>query len=274
MPRTAPPLARLLACAAVIPAMLVAGCSLDSGSDAKNSDSGGASKSAKPSASPTVAAAKYGKLPQPCETIAKKTVEKLVPKAKSPGGTTGKSADTDARGTCSWNGLDGFQYRWLDVSLQRFDSDPTLGSGESRAKDAYAKQAGRVKSVSDTKGVKGLRTGTAPGVGDEATTVRYDLKKDGDGFKNQTLLVRSANVVITLNYNGAGYETGKTPKAEDLLKDAQGAAKEVVAAVADANTAGGKGGTSDKTDNPSGKASDASGKPAEESGTTGGKADN
>ncbi|MET8678156.1 hypothetical protein ABZW18_11335 [Streptomyces sp. NPDC004647] len=228
MHRTTPRLARLLACAAVVPAMLVAGCS--SGSDSKDSASGDAAKSAKPSASATVAAAKYKTLPEPCGTVGKKTVGELVPKAKKKSGSAGKSADTDTRGTCSWNGLDGFQYRWLDVSLQRFESDTTLGSGERRAKDYFDQQVGGAKPPSNAKD---LKTGTAGGVGDEAATVRYAVKKDGEQFKNQTVVTRTANVVITLNYNGAGYEDGRTPKAEELLKDAESAAKEAVAAVAD-----------------------------------------
>jgi hypothetical protein len=230
--RPAPRLARLLACAAVVPVMLVAGCSSGSdGSGDKDSASGGdAKKSATPSPSATVAPAKFDKLPQPCETLAGKTVEELVPKAKSKSGTAGKSGDLGARATCSWNGLDGFQYRWLDVSFQRFDSDPTLGSGESRAKDHFAKQVDGVKS---TPGAKDVKTGTAAEIGDQATTFSYDLKKGDDDFKNQTVIARTANVVITLNYNGTGYEDAKAPKAADMLKDAEGAAKKAVAAVAD-----------------------------------------
>jgi hypothetical protein len=230
--RPAPRLARLLACAAVVPVMLVSGCSLLS-DDSKDSASGGdTQKSASPSASPTIAPAKYAKLPRPCTALAEKTIKNLVPKTKNSSGTSGKSADLDSRGSCSWNGLDGFQYRWLDVSLQRFDSDTTLGSGEKRAKDYFAKQIADAKA---TKGAKDLKTGTAAGVGDEATTLSYDLKKDGDDFKNQTVVARTANVVITLNYNGTGYEDAKAPKAADLLKDAQRATKEAVASVASGN---------------------------------------
>ncbi|WP_432095198.1 DUF3558 domain-containing protein [Streptomyces sp. bgisy100] len=239
MHRTGTPLARLLACAAVVPVMLVAGCSSDSGSGSGSKNTGsGASKSSEPSAEPSVEAAKYAKLPQPCKALSKKTVEDIVPKAKDAGGTTGESDDSNARGLCSWNGLDGFQYRWLDVALQRFDSDRTLGSGESRAKASYAKQVDAAKGAAGEKGAKGLKSGTAAGVGDEAATFRFELEKDKEDFRNQTVVVRTENVVITLNYNGAGYESGKTPKGEDLLKDAEKAAKEVVASVAEANGAG------------------------------------
>lgn len=220
---------RLLAAAAVIPMMFVAGCSSDSGDKADDKPS---TPSAETSASPTTAPAKYAELPKACKAVGKDTVEDLVPKADSKSGTAGKSSDINARSTCSWYGLDGFQYRWLDISLQRFESDPTLGSAESRAQQYFTKQVGDAKSV---KGGKDVKNATPAGIGDQAATVRYDITKDGDGFKNQTVVTRTENVVITLNYNGAGYEDAKPPKADELLKDAEKAAKEAVEAVADAN---------------------------------------
>ena len=36
---------------------------------------------------------------------------------------------------------------------------------------------------------------------------------------------------MTVDYAGAGFEDGKTPKAEDLKKNAEKAAKEAVAAL-------------------------------------------
>ncbi|MBQ0987496.1 DUF3558 domain-containing protein [Streptomyces sp. F63] len=220
---------RLLAAAAVIPMMFVAGCSSDSGGQADDKTS---APPAETSASPTTAPARYAELPKACAALGKDTIEDLVPEADSKSGTAGKSSDVNARSTCSWYGLDGFQYRWLDVSLQRFESDPTLGSAESRAREYFTKQVDEAKSV---KGGKDVKNATPAGIGDQAATVRYDITKDGDGFKNQTVVTRAENVVITLNYNGAGYEDAKPPKADELLKDAEKAAKEAVKAVTDAN---------------------------------------
>jgi len=221
---------RLLASAAVIPVMFVAvaGCSADSGE--KAADEPSASK--KTSAAPSPAPAKYSQLPKACDALGKGTVKDLVPGTDDASGSTGKSSDVNARGTCSWHGLDGFQYRWLDISLQRFESNATLGSAESRAKEHFADQ---VKAAKNAEGGKAVKTGAPSGIGDEAATVRYDLTKDGDGFKNQTVVARVENVVITLNYNGAGYEKADSPKAADLLKDAEKAAKEAAAAVTEAN---------------------------------------
>ncbi|MEV6318791.1 DUF3558 domain-containing protein [Streptomyces sp. NPDC051776] len=226
--RPTPRLARLLACAAVVPVMFVAGCSLGSDDSKDSASDGKASKSAE--STPTVAPAKYAKLPRPCDAFDKKTIKDLVPKAKNKSGSEGKSADLESRSSCSWNGLDGFQYRWLDVSFQRFESDTSLGSGSERAQDYFTKQVAGAKSV---KGAKKLKAVTAAGLGDQATTIGYDLKKDREDFKNQTVVARTANVVVTVNYNGTGYEDAKTPKAEEMLKDAKRAAEEAVKAVED-----------------------------------------
>ncbi|MEC4016993.1 DUF3558 domain-containing protein [Streptomyces sp. H27-D2] len=226
MHRTATRLARILACAAV-PVMLVAGCS----SDSDKKDSSESSKSPASSA-PALKPAKFNKLPDACAALAEKTVKDLVPKVKDAKGDAAKSSDTSARGGCSWNGLDGFQYRWLDVSLQRFDSDPALGTGDTRAKDYYGKQIAAAKASKDAKNIK---DSNADGTGDEATAVTYDLKKDGEEYKNQTVVTRTANIVVTLNYNGAGFEDAKAPDSGDMMKDTQKAAKEAVASVADAN---------------------------------------
>ncbi|MEU8352250.1 MULTISPECIES: DUF3558 domain-containing protein [Streptomyces] len=218
---------RLLASAAVIPVMFVAGCSSDSGDKADDSAS-----PSKNSSSAAPAPAKYTKLPKPCDAVAEKTIEDLVPEADDKSGSAGKSSDINARGTCTWHGLDGFQFRWLDVSLQRFESDPTLGSADKRAGEYFAKQ---VEEAKGTKDAKKVETGTPSGLGDQAASVRYDITKDGDGYKNQTVVARTENVVVTVNYNGAGYEDAKAPKSSDLLKDAEKAAGEMVKAVAAAN---------------------------------------
>lgn len=230
-------LTRVLVCAAAVPVMLVAaGCSSDSGSgdgEDKAGDKTGASESASPS--PTVQAAAYRKLPEPCSVLAKKTLEELVPKAKS--GSEGTSDDTATRAGCSWNSLDdngvkGSQFRWLSVSMLRFESDVTRGEGDKLARDHYTKQLGEAQAA---EGAQGLKTTPLTGTGDEASVVRYDLKKKEGTFKQQTVVTRVENVVVTVDYNGAGLAGDKAPNADDLAKAAQKAAKEAVAAVTAAN---------------------------------------
>ncbi|MDX3314924.1 DUF3558 domain-containing protein [Streptomyces sp. NPDC054884] len=235
---------RLLAAAVAVPVMLIAaGCSSDSGSDDGSKDgskdaaaaTGGSAGSAA-SATPTVQAAAYQKLPEACAVVSKKTLTELVPKGVTSGkeGTTGDTAD---RASCSWsslanNGVKGSQFRWLNVSLLRFESDATTGDGESQAKTYYAKQ---VKDSQAVAGAKNAKSQPVAGAGDEATLVRYDLKKAEGAFKQQTVVARVENVVVTLDYNGAGLAGDKVPSADALSASAQKAVKDVVASVRSAN---------------------------------------
>jgi len=237
-------LSRLLVCVAAVPVMLIAaGCSSDSGSGdgaGKETAGLGATTSADATAAPTVQAAAYQKLPEPCAVLSKKTLTALVPKgAKS--GKEGTSSDVASRGSCSWtsldnNGVKGSQFRWLNVSLLRFDSSQTQGEGDKLAAAYYAKQVQEAQAVT---GAKNAKSAPVAGAGDEATAVRYDLKKKEGAFKQQTVVARIENVVVTIDYNGAGLAGEKAPSADTLTKAAEKAVKEAVAAVTSANGTGG-----------------------------------
>ncbi|MFF9178110.1 DUF3558 domain-containing protein [Streptomyces sp. NPDC014793] len=245
-------LRRALVCAAAVPAVLItAACSSDSGDSAdKGGDSArptAGSGSSKPSASasPTVQPAAYHKLPEACAVLSKKTLTDLVPKGAK-AGKEGSSDDTATRSSCSWNSLDnngvkGSQFRWLNVSMLRFDSDAGRGSGDKQAHAYLTQQVEDAKTVS---GAKNTRTEPVAGTGTEATLVRYDLKKKEGTFKQQTVVARVENVVVTLDYNGAGLAGEKTPSADDLAKDAQKAVKEAVASISAANDGGSGSGAS------------------------------
>lgn len=226
--------------------LVVAGCS--SGSDSKNDADSPSAPAPKPSA--TVAPAKYTGLPDACKTISRKTVDSLVPKAKIKSGTAGRSSDLTTRGSCSWNGLDdkgvkGSQYRWLDVSLMRYESDVTLGTGAKRAADQFTKE---LAAASRTDGATSVKAAPASGVGDQATVVTFSLRKTGEDFAYATVVGRTENVVFTLTYNGAGYAGAKSPSSADMTKDALTAVKGVVTEI-----------QAGPTDTPS---SDPSGKPS------------
>ncbi|MFJ1897737.1 DUF3558 domain-containing protein [Streptomyces sp. NPDC088115] len=236
MHRSAPRLTRILACAAVPVMLVVAGCSSDSDS---GKDEASASSPA-PEATKTeakVADARFAALPDPCKSITAKTVKSLVPAAKDKKGTQGRSSDTAARGSCSWNGLDdngvkGSQYRWLDTGFTRFASDQALGSGADRAGDDLKKQIAKVEA---TEGAKKLVTAPVSGIGEQATLITYDLEKTSEDFRYATVVARTGNVVVTLTYNGAGYAGSKTPSAEKITAGAKSGARDAVAAVAAAN---------------------------------------
>ncbi|GAA3903524.1 DUF3558 family protein [Streptomyces lacrimifluminis] len=256
---------RALATLAAVPVLLLAavGCSSDSGSDS-GSGSGSTDNAAQKkgagagetvSASPTVQAAAYQKLPEPCAVLSTKTLKDLVPKGVK-SGKEGSSNDTSTRGSCSWtslvnNGVKGSQFRWLNVSLLRFESTASRGSGEELAQAYYDSQ---VQDAESSTGAKNTRSEPVAGAGDVATSVRYDLKKKEGSFRQQTVVVRVENVVVTLDYNGAGLAGEKTPSADSLAKAAVKAVKEAVAKVSSENGEGGAG-TPAPTNSPSSSAS-------------------
>lgn len=225
--------------------LVVAGCSSDSGGGSgdagkkggQDKTSASASATPTPSPTPTVEPAKFAKLPEVCKAISAKTTDALVPKAKSKKGTPAASSDLASRGGCSWNGLDdngvdGSQYRWLDVSFYRYESDVSLGSGEERARENLTKELAKVQ---ETSGAKSLRTTTASGIGDEAKAVAYKLRKTDEDFVYASVVARTGNVLVLLSYNGAGYAGADAPTDKKIMDGAVKAAKEAVAAVAAAN---------------------------------------
>lgn len=237
---------RALTGAAVLPVMLVAaGCSSDAEpkSDAKQSASSGKA-SAKPS--PTLEPAAYQELPKACDALGKKTLGDLVPKGlKSE--KAGRTDDAGTRASCTWNSLDdngvkGSQYRWLSVSLLRFESDPARGSAADQAKKQYETS---IEDARDTADAKKVADKPVKGVGEEATLVTYDLKKKEGLFKQQTVVALVENVVVTIDYNGAGLAGEDAPSAKKLSEKAVDAAKEAVAEVTAANEAGNPDGSDD-----------------------------
>ncbi|OEV10322.1 DUF3558 domain-containing protein [Streptomyces nanshensis] len=236
MPRTAqrtsqrrsPRLARTLACAAIaVPALLVAGCSSDSGGDG-----GGSATSDEGAKEPKAAPVKFKELPDACKTVSKDTVKKATPKTDNASGKRIGSGNTQDSGSCLWSGLDKFDYRQLTVTLKRFDSDTSRGSGDKLAGAFLDQQADAVQS---DKANKELKSGSAGGIGDKATSFSYKVdKKDGkksEEFREHQIFARSANVVVLVDYAGAGFESAKLPSADDLKKNAEKAAEEAVASL-------------------------------------------
>ncbi|MEW2547539.1 DUF3558 domain-containing protein [Streptomyces sp. NPDC047002] len=260
MRRSASRLPRILAAAAVPALLVVAGCSSgsDGGSGSDGAD-GAAGGSSSPSAAhtPTVAPAKYRSLPDACKAIDAGTVKSLVPNAKPKGGTAGTSTDVNAHSSCAWNGLkdkgvDGSQYRWLEVSLSRFDSQTALGSGNAQASKQYATEIDAAQTTQDAKSVM---TSPVTGAGDQATQVSYELHKSGEDFRYATVVARADNVVVSLTFNGAGFEGQKTPSKDDIAKGAVKAAKSALGAIEDGGTPAASGSGSSGADSGAGSGS-------------------
>ncbi|MCT9089097.1 DUF3558 domain-containing protein [Streptomyces sp. ASQP_92] len=231
-------LARVLACAAVPVMLVAAGCSSDSGGDKKkDAPSASSSGGKQASASPSLAPAKFKKLPEACQSISEKSIDKYVPKAKTKAGEVGKTSDPQSQASCTWNGLDdkgvdGSNYRWLDVDFKRYDSTPGLGSGDALAQKQFDRAVSGAQGTADAKNVK---TSPVSGLGDQATAITFDLKKTDADFRYGVVVVRTANTVVAVDYNGTGYQGADAPSAGDVQDGATATAKEAVAAVATAN---------------------------------------
>lgn len=217
---------------AALPVALLAGCSSDGGSD-EHTDTPQTTKSSSPSPKPV----RFTTLPDPCDTVSKKSIEKVVPKAESKKGNNLGSANADNQGTCLWSGIkvddDDYQFRSLSVSLKRYDSHTALGSGDERAEDYLQQQ---VRDITDEKGNKDVEDRSIGKLGDRAVGLGFrSEKKDKEGeasdFREERIVVRLDNVVITVDYQGAGFEGSDPPSAKTVRENAEKVAKEAAAAL-------------------------------------------
>ncbi|MGY0019672.1 hypothetical protein [Streptomyces sp. cg35] len=159
--------------------------------------------------SESVAAKTYAKPPAPCGTVGSKTVTSLVPGAKAAGKELSATDESVRRG-CSWSALKGYDYRWLDVSFEVKNSD-------ALAKQAFASGGGK--------------DGAAKDIGDEARLTTDLTTKDKQDTREAVVTVRSANVLVTVTYNGSDFESKSAPSADTIGKGALQAAHDAVAAL-------------------------------------------
>ncbi|TXS43420.1 hypothetical protein EAO75_32430 [Streptomyces sp. uw30] len=168
-----------------------------------------------PSAPATAAASKtYAAAPAPCDGLSSKSIKDLVPGAKAAGKEL-PSTDSKVRRTCSWNALDGYEYRWLDVSFEVTASDEA-------AEESYK---GRVADKSGG--------GAVPGLGDAGYSVVNLTTEDKQQTREGVVLVRASNALISITYSGSDFESKKAPDTDEINKGAIKAAKEAVAALED-----------------------------------------
>jgi hypothetical protein len=132
-------------------------------------------------------------------------VKHLVPGA----GTDGKKLDTtnsSRRTGCSWHALKGYDYRWLDVTFE-----------------TSADQAAARKAYTDRE-----QPEAAPGLGDEASVGTELTEDDGQQTRAAVVIVRKANALITVTYNGSDFESRKAPSTDTMREGALEAAKAAV----------------------------------------------
>ncbi|WP_189215890.1 MULTISPECIES: hypothetical protein [Streptomyces] len=167
-----------------------------------------------PSATATATAATrtYPTAPDPCGSLAGKTLGSLVPGADAAGEEI-PSTDESVRRTCSWNALEGYDYRWLDVSYEIKESDDEAGA-------SYAERTGEKEGG-----------GAVPGLGDEAYSVVNTSTEDGQQTREAVVIARASNALVVVTYNGSDFETRKAPGTDTMNKGAIQAAEEAVAAL-------------------------------------------
>lgn len=219
--------ARRLACAAVaVPALFaVAGCIPESGGEEKESPSGS------PSSPASLAPVKFEKLPDPCKTLSGDTVKNVVPGASDANGKNLTSSDTNSYGSCLWSGGSGendAEYRSLTVSLKRYESDGSLGSGDKQAERFFTQEAEAVRSDGANKGTK---ESPVDGTGGRAVVLTYETEKKKQDYRVSRVIVLHHNVVITVDHEGTGFEGAKLPGADEIRKNAEKAAKEAAKAL-------------------------------------------
>ncbi|MES4889510.1 hypothetical protein [Streptomyces sp. NPDC096012] len=166
------------------------------------------------SAAPSSGAASkaYATAPAPCSSVPVATVKSLVPGAA----TSGKeipSTDTRLRRTCSWNALQGYDYRWLDVSFEISDS-------AAEAKREYEQRVGEKSGG-----------GAVPGLGDAAYSVVNLTTEDKQQTREGVVLARVSNALVVVTFNGSDFETKKAPGTDEINKGAIKAAKAAVGAL-------------------------------------------
>ncbi|MGJ5752241.1 hypothetical protein FB563_0320 [Streptomyces puniciscabiei] len=169
-----------------------------------------ASSSSDPSS--TAAAKAYSAAPSPCTSVPAATVKSLVPGAK----TSGKeipSTDAKLRRTCSWNALQGYDYRWLDVSFEISGSD----------QEATQEYQQRVKEKSGG--------GAVPGLGNSAYSVVNLTTEDKQQTREGVVMVRVSNALVIVTYNGSNFDTKKAPGTDEINKGAIQAARAAVGAL-------------------------------------------
>ncbi|WBO62823.1 hypothetical protein [Streptomyces camelliae] len=162
--------------------------------------------------SSTAGPKRYTTAPAPCTSVPAATVTALVPGAN----TAGKeipSTDTTLRRTCSWNALKGYSYRWLDVSFE-------IGESEQAARQEYQQR------VTEKSG-----GGAVPGLGDSAYSVVNLTTEDKQQTREGVVMVRVANALVIVTYNGSDFDTKKAPGTDEINQGAIKAARAAAGAL-------------------------------------------
>lgn len=254
MDRTASRFALRTVAWATVPMLLLVSCSGDGGEAGETDDE--PSSAASPSPEPV----RFADLPAPCSLLTKNQVREVVPKASPIGGQALSSQDTSSSASCLWNGLDTYQFRSLTVWLKRFESDPSTGSGDERAEEFSRQQ---IEEIAADDANDDVSEEELADVGDEATSIGYLAVLEGEDeeqdYRQQRVVARAGNVVVTIDYAGTGFEGADLPSAGAIREAADTAATAAVAALESAAEGGEDGEGESTEEEQEGSADDADG---------------
>ena len=178
-------------------------------------DAGQQTSATSPSAPPSTTGSStksYTAAPAPCGSVAVKTINALVPGARTAGKEI-QSTDAKLRRTCSWNALKGYDYRWLDVSFEVMQSDQ---AAQKEYTNRLAQKSGG---------------GAVPGLGDSAYSVVNLTTQDKQQTREGVVIARASNVLVVTTYNGSNFETKKAPSTDEINTGAIKAARDAVTAL-------------------------------------------
>ncbi|MEV5608043.1 DUF3558 domain-containing protein [Streptomyces sp. NPDC052225] len=248
---------------AVLLTALLAGCTGSSDSDGGADDS----KPGEVSASATVARpGKYRTLPEPCSQPGKATLDEMLPgiaqipdeeqREKAYEGVATTTFDTGRRVGCRWkddSAKDGTHRLTLDfervVSYTASVSDdaeaesvfgdkvvaadlpePTPTEEESetpdKASDGPSSDAGSAGSPSPS--ASEVQPRTLDDLGDEAFVNDVAAGSTGAGKRTVTVVFRTSNVLVTVEYEAQSAVVGETPDSEEMQDTARELARELV----------------------------------------------
>jgi hypothetical protein len=113
-----------------------------------------------------------------------------------------------------------------------------VGSGDERAQEFLDQMVEEVTGNDENQDVESAELAET---GDAATTISYRVAKPVEGedaeegaeqeYRQQRVVARTGNVVVTVDYQGTGFEGDDLPAADDVRAAAETAAREAVAAV-------------------------------------------
>lgn len=200
----------------------------------------------------TPAPGKYQTLPEPCGSVSPNTLRALLPASGDYAGSPMLTYDTDRRVGCRWTGTSQGANRDLSIDFERVVSyAPTVSDDDDAAQD-FARLASAAHipdnspDPSDTASIPSPGESASPppagtadtsprrvgGIGDEAYLDDALLTTDGNVHRDVTVVFRTANVLVTIDFSEWADSRAEPPSSFELQLGAHGLAQELAERIA------------------------------------------